>query len=107
AIASIGAVVLACKGADLSRDGGQATDTACVLLGITISPTNAVVHVGDTLRVRASFHDCPGPPRAHDYRWTTTNASVATVDSIGLVRSGARRLVTILAALLDAPDHTR
>ena len=89
AIALIGAVLLACKGADVSRVGAQTTDTACVLLGVTISPTNAVVHVGDTLRVRAAFDDCPGPSRVHSYRWTTTNASVATVDSLGLVRAQA------------------
>ena len=104
AIALIGAALLACKGADVSRVDGQATDIACVLLGITISPTNAVAHVGDTLRVRASFSDCPGPSKVHSYRWSTTNASVATVDSLGLVRAQARGVVTIVAALVDAPD---
>jgi|KBSMisStandDraft_5_1062788.scaffolds.fasta_scaffold51580_2 hypothetical protein len=104
AIGLVGAVLLACAGADVSRAGSRPTDTACVLLGITISPTNAVVHVGDTLRVRAAFDDCPGPSRVHSYRWTTTNASVATVDSLGLVRAQARGVVTIVAALVDAPD---
>jgi len=66
--------------------------------------TDARLAVGDTLRVRAAFDDCPGPSRVHSYRWTTTNASVATVDSLGLVRAQARGVVTIVAALVDAPD---
>ena len=104
AVASLGALLLACNGADVAQVGGQVSDSACVLLGITISPANAVVHVGDTLRVRAAFYDCPGPSKVHSYRWSTTNASVATVDSLGLIRARAEGVVTIVAALADAPD---
>jgi hypothetical protein len=86
-------LVLGALGCSRDASAPVAPEIGCVLLGPSTTPTNATLHVGDTLRVTAQFSPCPALPNSIAFRWRSTDTLVATVDSLtGLVR--ARRLGT-------------
>ena len=65
---------------------------------VRVSPSSALVAVGDTLRLTATALDASGNPIPGAlFTWSSTNESVATVDAFGLVRGHAAGSVTIRA----------
>ena len=66
---------------------GTATVTVSQRVGtVTVSPAEARVVEGDTVRLRATAHDANGHPvDATEFSWTSNFSAVATVDSLGLV----------------------
>jgi uncharacterized protein YjdB len=84
-------------------EGWRATVTVTVSLvpiaSITVTAGSAVVMEGSTLPLTATARDADGntlPGR--DLAWSTTNASVATVSSTGVVTGVAAGAVTITAS---------
>ncbi len=70
-----------------------------VLTSITVSATSATVQVGNTLQLTASPRDQNGAPiTTGSLAWTSSNTSIATVNSTGLVTARASGGVTISAA---------
>src|SRR6266699_2188107 len=65
---------------------------------VTVAPTSASVHVGDTLRLSATPWDASGNILAgRSIAWTSDSTAVATVTSSGLVRAVAAGSSTIRA----------
>jgi len=65
---------------------------------VTVAPTSASVHVGDTLRLSATPWDSSGNILAgRRIAWTSDSTAVATVTSSGLVRAVAAGSSTIRA----------
>ena len=65
---------------------------------VTVAPTSASVHVGDTLRLSATPWDSSGNILAgRSIAWTSDSTAVATVTSSGLVRAVAAGSSTIRA----------
>lgn len=78
-------------------------DTMSVCVGgPTVNPSTATLHLGDTLRLRASLGCLP--PTATGVRWTSSNDSIAVVDSAGLVRAMSRGAVTIILSAVVDPN---
>jgi len=69
-----------------------------LVASVTIAPTSASVHVGDTLRLSATPWDSSGNILAgRRIAWTSDSTAVATVTSSGLVRAVAAGSSTIRA----------
>lgn len=82
---------------------GQVDSTGCVLHSVTVTPPDTTVRVGDTLKVVASLPACGGP--LPQFVWQSSDATVATVDSLGgLVRTLKRGSASIIA--IDVRDTT-
>jgi hypothetical protein len=78
----------------------------CPLLGPVVSPAQAQVAVGDTVRLRVSMQLCPPLPAGADTSafWTSLQPEVANVDSFGLVSGLAPGVATIRVAAWAAPN---
>ncbi|MEP6493158.1 MAG: Ig-like domain-containing protein [bacterium] len=64
-------------------------------------PVTASLHPGDTLRVTVSNPAC-GQPNVIHFRWVTSDAKVATVDSLsGLVTARGTGAATIIAQMVE------
>lgn len=71
---------------------------------VTVSPSADTMAAGQTLQLSAEATDDNGRPVAGAvFRWTSSDTSVATVDSTGLVRARAHGFVDVTASL----DGTR
>jgi uncharacterized protein YjdB len=71
----------------------------CAVGSARVSPTEATLHRGDTLRVRAFVTPCPQDTFTPTFLWSSSDASVANVDSIsGLVLAKSTGTATILGA---------
>ncbi|HEV8399069.1 MAG TPA: alkaline phosphatase family protein [Gemmatimonadales bacterium] len=88
------------------QTNGSLADTAAVTItvttvpvaSVTVSPTTASIHVGDTLRFTATPRDSAGFPLAgRTITWASDAASIATVSSSGLVTGIATGSATIRA----------
>jgi uncharacterized protein YjdB len=98
----LAASAIACAAPYSPHADTTTTPVSCTLRGVTVSPATRVVKVGDTLRVAASFNDCPGPQRIHEFRWSSSNPAIATVDSLGgLTTARGEGVATISAALAE------
>lgn len=78
----------------------------CVVAVLTVSPADATVHIGDTLRVSVSTQSCPGQvePTLAPFSWSSSDSSVATVSaSSGLVLAIQDGTVTITATSAEEP----
>ena len=72
---------------------------SCTLQGPTVRPSTATLHPGDTLRVSASLPSCGLGATTATFRWSSSDSSVALVDSLsGLIRARSLGTVTIVAA---------
>jgi uncharacterized protein YjdB len=94
----------ACQSAEPTRADTAIVD--CGLIGVQVSPANAVLYIGDTLSVKAYVSPCY-PDAQHDrVRWMASNTSVATVDSLtGFVRAGGVGTASIIATLVSDPTQ--
>jgi len=79
--------------------GGSAiTVTVVPVASVTVSPATASVQVGQTAQLTATPKDAGGSPLSgRVVTWTTSNASVATVNGSGLVRGVAAGAATVTA----------
>src|SRR2546425_13207892 len=69
-----------------------------LVASVTIAPSSASLHVGDTLRLSATPWDSSGNLLAgRSIAWTSDSTAVATVTSSGLVRAVAAGSSTIRA----------
>ena len=87
-----------------TTDGSYITRTCTVTVsrrqatGVTVSPTSATLLVGDTKQLTATV----SPSSAlQGVTWSTSNSSVATVSSSGLVTAKATGTATITATAQD------
>ena len=86
-------------GATASEAAAPIDSPSCTLRGPTVRPNSATVHAGDTLRVSASLDWCALNAPTTTFRWSSSDSSVAVVDSLsGLIRARALGTVTIVAA---------
>jgi uncharacterized protein YjdB len=66
---------------------------------VTVSPASASIQQGQTVQLTATAKDANGQPlTGRVLTWSSNNTSVATVNSSGLVTSGAAGSATITAA---------
>jgi uncharacterized protein YjdB len=68
---------------------------------VTVSPAAVAVEAGSTTQLSASVFDSDGKAMATTLIWSSTNATVATVDGTGLVTGKAAGTVTIRATAGD------
>ena len=70
---------------------------------VVVSPSADTIAPADTLRLVAEAFDENGHPVAGaEFRWTSSDVSVATVDASGLVRGVLEGMATITAAVGEA-----
>ena len=83
-----------------ASDAVSPTDSAvCITIGPSVRPNFATLHPGDTLRASASLPSCTAGAITPTFRWSSSDSSVALVDSLsGLIRARALGTVTISAA---------
>ncbi len=78
--------------------GSAAVTVAQEASSVAVSPLADTVPVGDTVRLAAEVLDANGHAVAgSQFRWSSSDPSVATVDGSGLVRGVAGGVVTITA----------
>ncbi len=80
------------------------TSPPCLLRSVTLSPNQATIAVGDTVRIRASVPQCNGQPADTSAVWTSLQPAVANVDSFGLVTGLAPGVATVRVASRAAPN---
>jgi pectate lyase len=74
------------------------TVTEPSVASVTVSPSSAAVAVGSTVQLTATVKDAAGNTLAgKTVTWSSSNSSVATVDTAGLVRGVATGSATITA----------
>ncbi len=79
----------------------------CGLAGPTVTPPSATISQGDTLRLNVSaagsYCGVNGP---FVFRWSSSNGSIATVDSIsGLVTAHSTGAASIIATPREVPAY--
>jgi uncharacterized protein YjdB len=93
----IAGAAIACSPNDRAITGAL---TSCSsLLTVTVSPATATLHPGDSLHVSVSADKCSAAnPATAAYRWTSSDPTVSTVDSLaGMVHARRTGTVTIIA----------
>ena len=73
-------------GAPTPRNSGVVTAPTGAVATVTVTPSPASVLVGGTVKLSATAADSAGNLVATSFAWTSSNASIASVDSTGLVR---------------------
>ena len=92
----------------VAATAGEATGEAVVRVtqsagSVVVSPSADTIAPADTLRLVAEAFDETGHPVAGaEFRWTSSDVSVATVDASGLVRGVVEGMATITAAVGEA-----
>ena len=101
-----GLVTAASNGAaTVTATSGQASSDARVTVeqqvaGVELSPSTAALLPGDTLRIMASAVDANGHAVAGAaFTWTTSDTTIATVDTTGLVTARGPGAVTVSAVV--------
>jgi uncharacterized protein YjdB len=79
------------------------TSPPCMALGPTVSPNQATIAVGDTVRIRANIVRCVAPADTAAV-WTSLQPAIANVDSFGLVTGLTPGVATIRVAARSAPN---
>lgn len=91
--ASVGAILIAVVGI-ASCSSEPTPPDGCTAPGLVFTPAAPAVAVGDTLRLSTAYASgaalCTPHTPANQLRWTSSNASVAQVDSIGALVTGAQ-----------------
>jgi outer membrane protein assembly factor BamB len=86
-----------------SVSGNAAVTVAQVAATVTVTPAADTLAPGDTLRLSAEATDANGNAVTEaEFAWTSSAATVATVDNSGLVTAVAAGSATITAATGDA-----
>ena len=92
----------------IAATAGEVSGTAAVTVlqsagSVIVSPSADTVALGDTLRLAAEAFDANGHRvEGAEFRWSSSDFSVATVDGSGLVRGVAEGAATITATAGDA-----
>ena len=77
-------------GATFTDTGSTACHTRIAVASVDVSPTTASISTGTTLQLTATPKDAAGNPlTGRTVTWTTSNATIATVDANGLVTGNA------------------
>ena len=90
--------------ATITATAGSASGSATVMVmqlarSVTVTPAADTVFVFDTLRLAAEAFDANGQRMADlQFAWSSSDASVATVDASGLVQGVSEGAATIIAA---------
>lgn len=102
-VLSLVAVVgLGCDDAGTTRIASQGVD--CTLQGMTVSPPTVNVFVGDSTRFSVKASTCGTALGSTTVHWQSSNAAVASVDSLsGLARGLTPGPATIIATLVSDP----
>lgn len=89
-----------CGGSEPGGDGGGGSgpDLSTLVGSVSVSPGSASVAVGATVGLTGSVTSQAGTPMTRTLSWTSSNSSVATVNSGGLVTGVAGGTVMITAA---------
>ena len=97
----VAALVVAGACGAAARDVVTPIDSvSCITIGPTVRPASATLHPGDTLRVSVSMPACALGTTTETFRWSSSDSSVAFVDSLsGLIRARSLGTATIIAAL--------
>jgi len=91
---------VACKAADAVA---KPTQVDCTLgPPVTVTPANASLAQGDTLRAQATAWSC-GPVLNPNFRWASSDTSVATVDVAGLVLARTSGRASIIVYRVEEP----
>ena len=108
-VSAAGLVTAAANGtATITATAGAASGTAVVTVtqsvrSVTVSPSADTIAPGDTLRLAAEALDENGHRMAGAaFTWSSSNTSVAVVDSSGLVRGVGEGMATLTATAGDA-----
>jgi Big-like domain-containing protein len=97
-LASLLACVLGALACSTGKDAPVAVVGCDPLIhSVDVSPTTAAILIGMTVTLAASVDACPGVPRS--VVWSTSDPSIATVDSIGAVTARATGRTRIIAAV--------
>jgi uncharacterized protein YjdB len=84
----------------------QPTTGECVVHGVSVSPAETTIRVGETLQAVASLPEC-GSTMTPQFVWRSSDPAVATVDSLGgLVRALRRGSASIIAVDAREPAIT-
>ena len=80
------------------RSGTARVTVVAAVGSVVVTPPEATLAVGDTVRISAEVRDAAGAPIPDaGVKWETGDASVATVDAAGLVRALGRGSSTVTA----------
>ena len=99
--------------ATITAAAGSVTASATVMVSVTtstviVSPSRSTVVVGDSVRLSAEARDHLGGDIADaSFAWVSSDASVATVDTSGLVRATGEGRATITATSGTASGSAR
>jgi uncharacterized protein YjdB len=98
-VSAVTAGVATISAASEGQGGAAAiTVTAVPVVSVTVSPPTASVQVGQTVQLTGTPRDAGGSPLSgRAVTWTTSNASIATVNASGLVSGVAPGSATITA----------
>lgn len=69
-----------------------------VVTTVTVSPSSATVYLGDTRALTATAYDQHGDPMSVSFAWSSSNTSVATVSSSGVVSGVGLGTATVTAS---------
>src|SRR5438105_840128 len=93
--------ILSCSDNSITGSDGISTDNvnadANRVATVTVTLASSSIAVGDTTRATADLRDYHNRPLTRIVRWSTSDASVATVDSTGLVTGVAEGTAVITA----------
>jgi len=97
-VVGAGLVAVAGCGGSKTVAPDPTAEISCVVDGIALTPSSAVIHPGDSVHVLAIYRPCFGMPRTVAMQWQSSSPSVATVDPLeGVVRAYTRGVATIIA----------
>ena len=97
-VVGAGLVAVAGCGGSKTVAPDPTAEIGCLVNGITLTPSTAVIHPGDSIHVLAIYTPCFGLPRTVAMQWRSSRASAATVDPLdGEVRAYTRGQATIIA----------
>ncbi|MCY3698541.1 MAG: Ig-like domain-containing protein [Gemmatimonadetes bacterium] len=95
--AGSGATVVTAMAGDVSDDA--AVSVMQTVGSVTVSPAEAEIALGDTLRLAAEALDANGHPVENaEFSWASSDETVATVDASGLVTAIAAGAATMTAS---------
>ena len=96
---------MAVEGETDGGDSGENPPTPTVpVTGITVSPTETQLEVGKTIELKATI--TPANATSKDVEWSTSDASVATVDGNGAVTAKKEGVATITVTAVENSEPT-
>ena len=94
-------------GATFTDAGSTACHTRIAVASVDVSPTTASIFTGTTVQLTATPKDAAGNPlTGRTVTWTTSNATIATVDVNGLVTGNAAGAPVTITATSEGKSGT-